>query len=64
MMGPRQQSLGPSLWFLWADKDMSMLGNPLNSVSWKVYCVGGRGLRGGGGEGETRSFGPAIEGYS
>lgn len=40
----------------------SLLGNSLKSVSWKICCVGSRGLRDGGGERETRSVGPAIEG--
>lgn len=40
----------------------SLLGNSLKSVSWKICCVGSRGLRDEGGERETRSFGPAIDG--
>lgn len=58
------ETWGPGLWLLWADNDMSLLGNSLKSVSWKICCVGSWGLRRGGGERETRSFGPVIEGYS
>lgn len=44
-------------------KITSLLGNSLKNVSWKIGCVGSRGLRDGGRERETRSFGPAIEEY-
>lgn len=44
-------------------KITSLLGNSLKSVSWEICCVGSRGLRNGGGERDTRSFGPAIEEY-
>lgn len=50
--------------FLWAAKDTSLLGNSLKSVSWKICPVGSRGLRDGGGERETKSFGLAIEGLN
>lgn len=56
------EAWGPGLWLLWADNDKSLLGNSLKSVSWKICCVGSWALRRGGGERETRSFGPVLEG--
>lgn len=33
------QRPGASLWFLWVDKEMSLLGNSLKTESWKIWVA-------------------------